>query len=590
MSIVENVLGPLAAEECRQSLRRKSLAWMRMVASLPVAIVTLVTLWIWWLNSQFGGALQPGPILYGGLMVAEGLAVAAALLLSPSMLAGTIAGEKDRGTLELLLISRVSSLQIVVARLTGRFTQIGMYAAAGAPLLLLLATLCHDRVLTVVVLVLLPVFIAFGASGVALAASTFARRSRDALLSIYLLEVLIVAAAFFGGSFFSTTVNRWLGPLNPLSVISPLVNYGIAGPAIITCVLWLGLGLLGVFISSWQLRPAFLRYIGGTTLRMGRRRRRRVPAVVDRPMLWKELYIERDEFGRWLRFLLTAVLGTAAVVLAAANGVAHWVPSQRSEAVALVDSLSLLIGMTSTFVLWLLQWSIGLRAAGTISLERERGTWDALLATPMTGREIIGSKVAGSLYALRWLAFVTLVAWTLAVFTGGLTLVQYAEAVAFLLVGGMFMAAVGVHVSASGKNPTRALATTMGLWMGAAIGSMILAGMISALVVFIALMAEMTLYVSGVIPTISTNTMSQPFIFDYMGAIFVTIRFLLYLITSLLLIQSLALRFDQIAGRTSRTTSERLAELFTPAAVEEAEVVTVASENLSESPSHSNEE
>lgn len=584
MSIVENVLGPLAAEECRQSLRRNSLAWIRMAAGLPVALTALVTLWIWWLNAQFGGAFQPGPILYGGLLVTVCLAVAAALLLSPSMMAGAIAAEKERGTLELLLISRASSAEIVAARMSGRFTQIAMYAAAGIPPLLLLATLCHDRVLPVVVIVLLPGFIAFGAAGIALAASTFARRSRDALLSIYLFEVLVVAAVFFGGGFFSATVNRWLGPLNPLSVISPLVYYGATAPAMITCALWTGLGLLGVLISTWQLRPAFLRYIGGTTLRLGRRRRRRVPTIADRPMLWKELYIERDEFGRWMRLLLTVLIGGAAVVMAAALSVAAFVPSQRFAANGVALWLNGTIVTTSTFVLWLLQWSIGLRAAGSISLERERGTWDALLATPMTGREIIGSKVAGNLYALRWLALVTLVAWTLSTICEGMSWPLYLQKLAFLFIGGIFMAAVGVHVSASGKNPTRALATTMGMWMGAAVGSTVLAGMISALLVFTSLMVEMMLEVSGIDLSGGINVAGQPISFDYMGAIYVTVRLLLYLVTSILLIQSLALRFDQIAGRTTRTTSERVMEFFNPTVEDEPQSEPLIAEVPSEPP------
>jgi len=587
VSIVENLLGPLSAVECRQSLRRKSLAWIRMAASLPVAVTLLVTLWVWWLSAHLGADFLPGPILYVGLLVAEGLAVAAALLLSPSMLAGTIAGEKDRGTMELLLSSPLSAVQIVVARLAGRFTQIGMYAAAGLPLLLLLATLCHDSLLTIVVLVLLPMFIAFGASGLTLATSTLARRGRDALMAIYLLEVLVIAAAYFGGNFFSTTVVRWLGPLNPLSVIGPLVNQGATAPALITCLLWMLLGLIGIALSSWQLRSSFLRHTGGKSSRKGTRRRRRVPPIGKRPMLWKELYIERDAFGRWLRLLLMATLAGAAIVLATALVWQQWMPSSRSIAQETVDWLSEWIAMTSIFVLWLLQWSIGLHAAGTIAQERQRATWDALLTTPMSGREIVGSKTLGSLYALRWLAIVTLIAWTLAVIGGGMTIWEFVEQVAFLVAGGTFMAAAGVLISSSNQNPTRSLATTMGTWMGAAVASTVLAGLLSAGVLLIGMFAW-AMYIIFILPPPHTmvSSTSSPFFDFMMGAIYSAIRILLYLITTVAIVQYIAQRFDHLAGRISRKTDEPLGELFQASEAREAKpeagtVETVVEESAS---------
>ena len=37
------------------------------------------------------------------------------------------------------------------------------------------------------------------------------------------------------------------------------------------------------------------------------------------------------------------------------------------------------------FIGFLIQWAIGLRAAVAISSERERGTWDALLTSPLEG-------------------------------------------------------------------------------------------------------------------------------------------------------------------------------------------------------------
>ena len=70
---------------------------------------------------------------------------------------------------------------------------------------------------------------------------------------------------------------------------------------------------------------------------------------------------------------------------------------------------------------WLLQWAVGLRAAVSIASERERGTWDALLMSPLEPGEIVRAKLFGSLYALRWMVGAMILAWTLAVVVGAVS-------------------------------------------------------------------------------------------------------------------------------------------------------------------------
>ena len=51
----------------------------------------------------------------------------------------------------------------------------------------------------------------------------------------------------------------------------------------------------------------------------------------------------------------------------------------------------------------------GVRSAGTISGERERGTWDLLLLTPVSAAELVGEKFQGIQAAcLPWLLAVAL--------------------------------------------------------------------------------------------------------------------------------------------------------------------------------------
>ncbi len=114
----------------------------------------------------------------------------------------------------------------------------------------------------------------------------------------------------------------WTKALNPFAAIYPLASIGEVQPAINTIALWLLMASVGTAVSIWQLRPAYRRQTGSGS--SGRRRKllRRVPPVSDRPMLWKELYLDSagafGAFGILLTRLLLALLtGGALAVLGA---------------------------------------------------------------------------------------------------------------------------------------------------------------------------------------------------------------------------------------------------------------------------------
>ena len=136
------------------------------------------------------------------------------------------------------------------------------------------------------------------------------------------------------------------------------------------------------------------------------------------------------------------------------------------------------IGATGMLLCFLIQWGIGLRAGVTISSERERGTWDSLLTSPLGGGEIIVGKVWGSLFALRWLILAAWFAWIVAAGMGVITTIRAADLISRTLVEGAFMAAVGVRTSLQCNSATRAMSITIGLLLAAYIISGVGAGII----------------------------------------------------------------------------------------------------------------
>ena len=85
----------------------------------------------------------------------------------------------------------------------------------------------------------------------------------------------------------------------------------------------------------------------------------------------------------------------------------------------------------------------------SVASERERGTWDALLASPLEGREMVWAKLVGVLHGLRWFLAAVILAWTLALLCGALGLGDYGKLVGNALVGGVFMVVIGTWFSLS---------------------------------------------------------------------------------------------------------------------------------------------
>ena len=140
--------------------------------------------------------------------------MAFAMILSPAVLAGSLAGEKERGSIGLLLTTRVNAADIVLGRLAGRLSQVAMIELAALPGLLLIASMAGFGWLPTLTLLALPMGLAFGGGGIALAASAMSRRGRDALLLVYLVEILLLLSPLVGRS-----GSAWVGLLSPFETL-----------------------------------------------------------------------------------------------------------------------------------------------------------------------------------------------------------------------------------------------------------------------------------------------------------------------------------------------------------------------------------
>ncbi len=370
---------------------------------------------------------------------------------APAVLAGSLAGERERGVLQLLLTTAVTPREIVSGRLLGKLSQVGMIVLAGLPVLGIFFAWNGLGFLDLAAFFLLLTAVGFGGGGLAVAASIVSRRARDALLSVYILMLVLLLSPLLSRVGLPLQVVQWLLWFNPFLSLHRLVYEGDSWPALAASGFWLVVGVAGTAVAAWRMRPTCL--ATGEAVKKSRRPLR-VPPLGERPMLWKELYIERvgtlGRFGRWLGVLITVSIGGGSLVLAAMIVSDLLWPRPDGWSVGASSFFSVfLTGASATFMGWLLEWAIGLRAAVSIASERERGTWDALLMSPLEPGEIVRAKVFGSIHALRWMVAAVLLAWTLAVLVGAVPIRDYITWIAGITVTGVLMAAIGVRIAVS---------------------------------------------------------------------------------------------------------------------------------------------
>src|SRR5262245_56506714 len=153
-------------------------------------------------------------------------------ILTPVMIAGAIAEDKERRTLEFVLATDLRSREIVLGKLAGRMATMAMFLLAGLPILSLLQLVGGiDPDLLLISLAV--TLVTFGSvAAVSIWHSTMLRRGRDAIVMTYLsiIGYLAISGAIrallftdfatwkvrlFGGMIYGKDLIDWFGAGNP---------------------------------------------------------------------------------------------------------------------------------------------------------------------------------------------------------------------------------------------------------------------------------------------------------------------------------------------------------------------------------------
>jgi len=429
------------------------------------------------------------------------------LVMTPALVAGAIADEKQRKTLHYLMASELTSTEIVLGKVAARLLRVAVLGAIGLPVLNLIALFGGVDYPVVLLVYAGTATTTFFLASFSILCSVFAAKPRDAIMQCFLLEILwltvapIMLATMKDWSPTWQAVGEFSRPaLELLADSSPSNLFRSTG--IFTSinqmtrnVFWMmglqvGFGAILIGIAAWRLRPNFRAQDGpGFWVRFSGRKqtqaRRRFwprPEVGDDAMFWKEVHVNRIDNGRRMFYSLLAIgaigltlYATSDSVLGAIDEAFHdgyWNFGQHRREVN-----SLLRGANAVAMVVLL-FGLAAVSASSITSEREGDTWVNLTSSPLSGVEILRGKILGSLWMFRSIAYLLGGCWAFGLFVGAVHPFGVLASLLELAVFAWFITALGVSMSLRSKNTIQAIAATVGILMFTNVGYLFLAALL----------------------------------------------------------------------------------------------------------------
>jgi ABC-type Na+ efflux pump permease subunit len=328
------------------------------------------------------------------------------LAIIPAITASSLGQEKERGTLFALFGTSLTSRQILLGKLLGRLILLVPLALATLPALVFIATLTGRGLTPLILALAQQAILAFALGAACLLFGIWIRRATDAIVASYLLlgPAYLIIRAFTD----SLPGTFWFDPVDNLS---KLLNGGSRFVLVLHLAVWAFLGAGCLHLGWRRLRKVCVE-------QRDRRPSRRLwafrPGVGSDPFRWRECYVIGLApmpilriVPRWLALLAVGSF-SAAVAGMLADAVAPgfitdilkldvaWA-AQRLKGKE--DVISVCVSGAGLIFVLSADFLVAVRCGTSVAEEKRRNTWDDLLLTAQSFREITTGKMWGVLQA-----------------------------------------------------------------------------------------------------------------------------------------------------------------------------------------------
>jgi ABC-type transport system involved in multi-copper enzyme maturation permease subunit len=477
---VVSLYGPVMAYDFLRVGRKPRIIWFRLAYA---CILAFVFIWIYltgiFFSTRYSGSsiqtkelAQIAEAFFNTFMIIQFILVC---ILTPASVAGSIADEKERRTLEFLLATDLRDREILFGKLASRVGSILLFLATGLPILGMIQFFGGIDPNLVIAGFLATFLTILSLAALSIAASVLSRKARDAIALTYLaatayvvLSLIVYALAHapaLRGTFdlfgYSIRPEDCAYPLvagNPFFQVIDLIDGRRAqSPQAIVSVVrdyTLFHLLVIVLLVSWaalRLRPIALGQLFGSKRPLLKRllerpvstpapTRAKKPAVQvhgapasrrpdvgETPILWKEVFVDSGlRLGLFAKIITWGLIACSffpigiilwdAWIEYRSWGSNTW--SSRWDIMAReMNAYSRAVG---TMVASMIFLAVTVRGSGSISGERDKHTLDVLLTTPLSASKILWGKWWGCLLGMRWAWAWLFLVWFVGMALGGI--------------------------------------------------------------------------------------------------------------------------------------------------------------------------
>ena len=492
------MFGPILAREWRVTPRRLRFYIQRVVFVLVLFSLVCTA---WALMAGIQHVRNLGDLaMFGGLVfqLVVPLELIVILFLSAVAAASNVSQEKDRRTLILLLLTRLSSSEIVLGKLLATLIGVANLVLSALPLLLLIAVMGGVSVVQVFSATAIIAVTAAWTGGLANMVA-FWREKTFQTLAITLLAIvgwLVFCEAIAAGALPSIdpSWSELLSPLRALWVVCqpiPSRTWSFLPGGIAAGYSLLGIVATVVFsaVAVWRLRawnpsqqvrpqapePDENYAVASGGQYTDRSWKVRAPRPMwNNPVLWRE--VRTWAYGRKLLMIRLAFVALFSVaVLGLYWSVASGAALQRSrlsDELIPISARILIPFFAVSFVM------INALAVNAITNERDGQALDLLLATQITPMQFLLGKLLGVLYVTKEMVLLPIALTAYLWWQGGLTTENFGFTVGGLLVMNIFSAMLGIHCGMNYSQSRTAIGTSLGtlffLFLGIATCMMIM--------------------------------------------------------------------------------------------------------------------
>jgi ABC-type transport system involved in multi-copper enzyme maturation permease subunit len=498
------LIGPVFAREVAIAPRRVKIYVARTTYVLALLVLTC-TAWLVLTGTQLvrdsGDLARFGAALF---QVLSPLQLALAAFFSALLAASEVAHEKDRRTLVLLLLTRLSNSELVLGKLLASLLGVLVMLVAALPVFLLIALLggvSYGQIARAFAVTLATVLVC-GSLGSTLALwreKTFqALAMTVSVLVLWLAAGEIISRGLWGESFaglpcqsLAAGISPWLAileatrpyvqnqpALGPLG--TPVHLFLLTAAAIALLLDGVAVALVRVWNPSRNdecrmmsdecptseqrcgAEPSAGRssFIAHHSSFASRR-------VWDNPILWRE--VRTWAYGR--RILVVRLAYLAIFALAAVG--LYVMASRGASALQTQGALVLVPLLLLSLVL------VNAQAVTSLTSERDVRALDLLLVTDLTPKEVVFGKLGGIFYNTKEMVLLPMLLCAGLSFAGGLSFENLLYVFGGLAVLYVFAATLGLHAGMTYANSGAAVATSLGtlffLFIGVAVCTQIVA-------------------------------------------------------------------------------------------------------------------